>query len=58
MRNWCIQKVWNRRASDLLWLHWWSIADLEKLIADVQKQIESKRKSGDYNLEGTRLRPI
>lgn len=55
MRNWRIQKVWNRKESKSLWLHWWSIVDLEKLVSDIHRLIQAKKKSGDYVSEGTKL---
>jgi len=56
MRNWRIQKVFNKKESKSLWLHWWSIADLEKLALDIQGLIQDKKESGDYCAEDTRLR--
>lgn len=51
--NWRIQKVVGKKESELHWLHWWAIVDLERLKAEIERLIQVKNDTGDYCLPGT-----
>lgn len=57
MRNWRVQKFFNKRQSEPAWLHWWSISELKKLKADVETLIKDKERDGDYTTLATKLYP-